>query len=36
MLAGANMPTHVSLKVTDSESGLTLATMNDIVVNLAL
>ena len=36
MLAGASTPTHVSLKVIDSETELPLATMNDIAVNLAL
>jgi hypothetical protein len=36
MLAGTPPPTHVSLKVIDSETGLPLAAMNDIAVNLAL
>jgi hypothetical protein len=36
MLAGTPPPTHVSLKVIDSETELPLATMNDIAVNLAL
>lgn len=36
MLSAASTPTHVSLKVADSETGLPLATMNDIAVNLAL
>jgi hypothetical protein len=36
MLTGTSAPTHVSLKVIDSETELPLATMNDIAVNLAL
>jgi hypothetical protein len=36
MLTATNAPTHVSLKVIDSETQLPLATMSDIAVNLAL
>lgn len=36
MLSAVDIPSHVSLKVVDSETELPLATMNDIAVNLAL
>ena len=36
MLTGAGTPSHVSLKVIDSENELPLATMSDIPVNLAI